>query len=510
MVKKESIKKKKDDPYLIYKILVKYLMSPTADLLNKLCENKEQADKLKNRALIHLEAFPNIIHDINSYLNNKYSSILASFTNEQWFECFASFIKKINLSSSRLLYYAKYNINPYSEFSKKLKKYTAQIDGDPPSSQEIQSLYILFTLGIIPNDIFDELLIDNDSEIKNSKTPKVKNEDILNSLNFTKNISSVTSKNRTYDNLNANVQEYINVCLKFIKNGHKGCRYCQLNQNDKIVLDTNAESISSETPIDILFIGQHSYDDDIENKLPMSGKTSSVIRDILDLLLSKYPKLKYGCVNQLICTIPNTKYVGDKEFKPDKCIQNCKIIVDVIINNLNPKLIVLIGEKVGKSLIKNITKSSIGTLINDKIIIIPSINSLNNVKSKSLLEKCIQLMCDILDKTQIEKIINNSDSEINSDFSIPPHLIVNKLTEAYTILDCKRLKNKLVYLLKDSNNVKRYYFEDFKMPVYIKFGNYKDCNYFTSEVDAIAYLSSTELEQLNRKLQSNKTYLTRY
>ena len=289
----------------------------------------------------------------------------------------------------------------------------------------------------------------------------MKNEDILNSLNFTKNLSNISSKNRTYDNLTSNVQEYINVCLKFIKNGHKGCRYCQLNQNDKIVLDTNAESISSETPIDILFIGQHSYEDDIENKLPMSGKTSSAIRDILDLLLSKYPKLKYGCVNQLICTIPNAKYVGDKEFKPDKCIQNCKIIVDVIINNLNPKLIVLIGEKVGKSLIKNITKSSIGTLINDKIVIIPSINSLTNAKSKSLLEKCIQLMCDTLDKTQIEKIINDSDSEMNSDFSIPNHLIVNKLTEAYTILDCKRLKNKLVYLLKDSNNVKRYYFEDF-------------------------------------------------
>ena len=241
----------------------------------------------------------------------------------------------------------------------------------------------------------------------------------------------------------------------------------------------------------------------------MSGNSSSIIRDLLNAIINKNQNIKWGCINQIMCPPLEPKFAGDKDFKVDKCILNCKVIFDILINNLNPKLIILLGDKVAKSLNVKDYKNKIGELIDNKIIILPNINNLGYSKNKLNFEKGIQTLFSILERNKIESLTNLEISKSNNPFNIDPSLIVNKITDEYTILDVKIFKNKLVYILKN-NNVKKYYFEDFKIPIYIKYGQYKNCNYFTEDVDAVCYVNNNELEQLNRKLYANKSNWTKY
>ena len=503
-------KKIKNPIYELYNNLTKYLMEPSDELLNKLLKNKEDGDKLKNRAILQLEAFPNIIYIINKYLNNKYNKLLYQFTNEQYLECFSQLIKKLNLSSGRLFYFPKFITNQYAEFSKKLKKYNDQIDGDLISNQELQALYLLYKEGIIPNDIFDDLIIDNSDSVK-EKNKQKNNEKLIKTIQFN-NISfnNKSSKNRTFDVLDNNIKEYIATCKQYINKTHKGCKYCQLSKEPKIILDTNINIISQDNPIDILFIGQHPNRDDIDAQLPMIGSNSSIIRDLLDAIINKNQNIKWACINQIVCPPLEPKFAGDKDFKVDKCILNCRVIFDILVSNLNSKLIILLGDKVAKSLNIKDYKTKIGELIDNRIIILPNPNNLGTPKNKSNFEKGIQTIFSTLEKNKIENLTNLNISKSNNPFNIDPDLIVNKITNDYTILDVKTFKNKLIYILKDKNNIKRYYFEDFNIPVYIKYGQYKQCNYFTEEVDAVCYVTSDEMEQLNRKLYSNKAKWTKY
>lgn len=504
------IKKKSKNPiYELYNNLTKYLMQPSDELLKKLLKNKEDGDKLKNRAILQLEAFPNIIYLINKYLNDKYNKLLYEFTPEQYLECFSQLIKKLNLSSNRLFYFPKFSNNPYADFCKKLKKYNDQINGDELSVQEIQALYLLYKEEIIPNDIFDELIIDNSDGVK-EKTKQKNNEKLIKTIQFNSiSFNKKSSKNRTIDSLENNIKNYLETCKSYIAKSHKGCKYCQLFKEPKIILDTNLNIIDQENPIDILFIGQHPNRDDIDAELPMSGNSSSIIRDLLDAIINKNQNIKWGCINQIMCPPLEPKFAGDKDFKVDKCILNCKVIFDILINNLNPKLIILLGDKVAKSLNVKDYKNKIGELIDNKIIILPNINNLGYSKNKLNFEKGIQTIFSILERNKIESLTNLEISKSNNPFNIDPSLIVNKITDEYTILDVKIFKNKLVYILKN-NNVKKYYFEDFKIPIYIKYGQYKNCNYFTEDVDAVCYVNNNELEQLNRKLYANKSNWTKY
>lgn len=486
----------KKDPYLNYKILVKYLLDPNEARLRKICENKTESEKLKNRALIHLEAFPDLIHKINKFANGSYETmpIISKFTNEEWLEFYSQLLKSRNITNSRALYMPRYNENEYVTFSKNMKKYLDQIKADPPSSQELQCLYVLYKQEVLPFNIFDELIIDNEiATKKKSSNPSIH-------VDFNFNISSTfkSSKENNYEKLSEEIKAFTKDALRFMKSPYSDCKKCELNNNLKIIIDTNIQSLSEG--VDVLFIGQNPTLDDRESGVPMNTKQFGYFRDFLDVALNKYQKFKYACINLLQCVV-----IKDSEFKPDSCISKCKKISKILIDNLKPKLIVTFGDKPMKYFgIKGTVNKNNGSLLNNVIpTVLPTANMTE--KNKGLFDKAWQNIFQALDRYTIERESNlNSDNEFNID----PSKIITKITSDYTILDVKQINNKQIFMFKDKSNVKRYYIQDIKVPVYIKFGDYKHCKFITDEMDQVVYLTAAQLEQLNKKLYSDMKQLT--
>ena len=86
------------DPYFLYKVLTKCLIDPTEERLNKLTENKVEAEKLKGRALLQIEAYPHLFYKINKYLNG--FDISTQFTPRQWIEFISQLLKMQNITTS--------------------------------------------------------------------------------------------------------------------------------------------------------------------------------------------------------------------------------------------------------------------------------------------------------------------------------------------------------------------------------------------------------------------------
>lgn len=485
----------KKDPYFNYKLLVKYLLEPTSTRLQKICENKVEADKLTRRALIHLEAFPEIINKINIYANGSYDKMpkIGTFTNEEWLEFYAALLKARGVTNSRQLYMPKYNENEYVKFSKNMKKYLDQIKADPPSSQELQALFVLYKNEILPEDIFEELIIDNDPAPKKKFKPNV-------NLDFNFNITSnfKSTKENNYELLSDEIKSFTKEAIRFMKTPQCDCRKCELNNNLKIIMDTNIQSLSEG--VDILFIGQNSTLADKDTGIPMNSKQLSFFRDCLDVTINKYPKLKYACINLLQCVV-----IKESEFKPDSSINKCKKITNIIIGNLKPKLIVTFGDKAMKYFgIKGSLNKNNGTIFNNVLPTVLPVVKMTD-KNKALFEAAWQVMFQQLDRIFME---NETENNSTGDFNIDPNRIVTKLTSDYTILDVKQLNNKFVYILKDKHNKKCYMIQDFKIPIYIKHGDYRTCNLITKDIDQVCYVNSYQLEQLNKKLYADMKQLT--
>lgn len=484
------------DPYFIYKLLTKYLVEPNEDRLRKLCEDKVVAEKLKMRALVQLEAFPKLIYKINNYLNQY--NIATTFTPEQWFDFFATLLDMQNISNTKGFYFPKFQLNEYVEFSKKIKAYYKQIDGDDPSSQEIQALYVLYKNEDISEEDLDGLVIQNSDK---PKSVKVKPQQSILNYNFAVNKDFVSSKSKTFDGLSEFAKQYTKTCLEYIRN-RKHCYACELNRNQKVILDTNIENETEEA--DVVFVGYHSCDTDTNAMLPMSGKPFELFRDMLDAMIIKYPHIKYACFNIVLCCATSDKSIT----KPDGVITKCREISNIIISNLKPKIVMAFGDKAMKWFnIKGPISKNNGQLFGNVIPTVAPESLQYNSKNKTLFESAWTTLFSTIDNITIKKNAENPTQV--SDYNLSPESIVTKMTSDLTVFDVKELKDKLVYILKDKDGNKKYYFEPIRIPVYIKLGEYKDCNFITTEMDQVAYLNSYQLSQLNKKIYADMQSLTR-
>ena len=485
------------DPYFLFKVLTKCLIDPTEERLNKLTENKTEAEKFKNRAILQIQAYPHLIHKINKYLNDY--NVAQQFTPRQWIEFLAQLLKMQNINNSNGFYFQKFHLNDYVEFSKKIKNYYKQIDADDPSSQEIQALYVLYNNELITDDDLDDLIIQNDEKPKSTKTTKVVNQTLLN-FNMTSGKDFISSKTRTFDTLPDFVKTYTQNCLAFIKS-RKTCYQCELNKNRKIILDSNIENESES--VDVLFVGYHPTDADCQAMLPMSSQNFTLFRDMLDTMLIKYPHIKFACMNILSCCANEEVNLS----KPELAITKCKEIATVIRENLKPKIIMTFGDKAMKwfGIKGSVTKNN-GTLINNVIPTVAPESLQYNAKNKTLFETAwVELFSTIDSATVKQKAEIGGDCEYN----IPQSAIVTKITPDLTILDIKELDNQLVFIFKDKDGRKKYYFENIKYQVFIKYGDYRTCRFVCDEMDEVVYLNSYQLSQLNKKIYADMQALTR-
>ena len=495
----------KKDQYYIYRVLNQYLLTfdetKKEQLLNELCKDPNESKKVRMRSLLLFQAFPEILYKFNKYVNS-FNSILSNATDREWFEFFSKLIEPLNLKFNKF-YKSKYNAHEYTEFSQTVKKYFEQID-EIPSDQELQLLFVLYKESILSQDILDDIN-DNEGSVEKPKSSKTQQK----VLNPSKSINSqnilVSSKDSTYDNLSDDVKHLCDT-FKSLESGIcVGCK-CYYNKQQKILIDSNVTNLSIMKKTDVVFVTIHPLLEDLEKRLPLSGKTSTILRDTIDIFLNKYPNFTYGIVSLVSC-------VFNDQFDPStEIINKCFNIYKVLIDQLNPKIIVLMGDKVWKnSNIKGpISKiNAIPIMHETGLMILPTSDIIHDqsTRSKNYFNKLVEQLINILDTDMIKGNLAVNQNGNHIAYNIASDKIITSLTDEYTLLDIKELNNQLLYIVKDKNNIKRYYFDNSKIPIYIKTGNYLNCNMITDTVDYTVTLNHFELAQLNKKLYQDMQHL---
>jgi hypothetical protein len=92
------------------------------------------------------------------------------------------------------------------------------------------------------------------------------------------------------------------------------------------------------------------------------------------------------------------------------------------------------------------------------------------------------------------------EKEKDIEFRIPKELILTKISKDLTLFDITHSGNKLIYIMLDKDGKKRYIIKKIKIPIYIKYGNYQDCNYITDKVDLVAYVNTYEKAKISSTL----------
>ena len=487
MAKKEPV-----DKYAIYKLLMNYLFEPTEDKLIQLCKDKKEAEKLKYKVVTYFLTIPKICWYINKYFNHLYD--FRKFTPEVWFSTFATIVRMYGLTDSRLLYFGKYKYSEFVGFHKTIVEYYKISDGVVPSSSEISSLYSLYKANIIDEEFLDNMK--NTIDGKESKTAKKTNNAPI--LNLTSTDTSYSTKNKKYDDLSPKIKEMIEQCKGFVK-GRKNCYSCEARQQNPIILDTNLENAG---PVDVMFIGLNSTKEDVSLNLPYSGSSGQIFRMYFDKLYEHF-KFKYVILNSILCPVINESSI--KNIK--SCIKNCQEVVNILKQQFPAKVTIVIGDKVMASVgVKgNITKNH-GKMI-DGYFIMTNPNSIQyNSTNKTKLEEDFSNLYTILQSPN--KKLNNNENLKPSEYRISEDQIADKLTTNYTLLDIKSLNERIVYILKDKDGKKKYLFEDVSIPIYVKSGQYKECNFISNDVNYSVNLTYEQKENLMKRLRNDMNVLT--
>ncbi len=485
--KKNKVKK---DPYLVYKALTNYLITGNPRVLDYICKDKSKISSLKNRTITYFYAFPKLMWYINKYLNSLYD--FSKWSDKEWFKMCHDICKMYGLTNTNQLFFSKYQTNEYADFAKSIRDYYNQSD-IIPSKGDIESLYSLYTSGKLPRVYIDdiELLLKGEEKTKVTKQlkpfemPKMMDQDII-------------TNNRTFQDLNQNIQIFSKQVKEYIRS-RKNCYNCSLRNNSPVILDTNAELIG---PVDLLIIGSYPGNDEVAAGLPLIGTYASLFRSHFDKLLKSY-NLKYTIVNSILCSST------DNIEKPLPIIKNCAEIVSIVKTQFPAKITILLGDKALKSVgIKgSITKLN-GTIVDGYFIMVHPKSAMESNKNKQLFEQAIIELTKLIDE---QLGVSKSNKILNStEFRIPEDKIVDRLTSHMTLFDIRQHEDKVVFIMKDQDGKKIYYFEKIEIPIYIKTGIYKDCQNITNSVDYNLTITSSEKDKLTSRLYHDLKNLTDY
>lgn len=248
--------------------------------------------------------------------------------------------------------------------------------------------------------------------------------------------------------------EFINKMTKYI-NSRYICKNCPLYNNKKFIIHSN---LNQNETLDVIIINEHfNYNlDDIK------------------LTLNNY-ELKYVFISLIACEL-NLNYKLDIR---RKIITKCSDIFKLIVSKFSSNIKILIGTQ-SKNYF-NIKEST------NNVLLLPT-----NFKAH------LNKLNDFLKKYSNEKIKKNN---INKSIFENANLDLN--IKDYTLFDIKIINDKVLYILLDLNGNKKYLVEDISFPVYIKFGQYNDCDLFLFENNKLntVYLTLKQKQQLEFMLE---------
>ncbi len=454
------------------KLLTSWLFNPNEKTIDQIITSKQEFNNLIYRMFSYCLTKPILLYYIDKHLN---TFKLFKYNQRDILNTFSIILKRFNMTRNTI-YYAKFKDNKQEEFNNILINYLNFYNIDF-NYNDLLCLYKLFNANILTELMIQELK----NSIDNKILIKTKKKDI---------IFDVSDINQKQQKLSDKMNILNDKIKKHIFN-RDICKSCSLYNESKLIFDTNIQEVSN---VDVIFIGINPSKIDIDNNYLFSDNSGNILRNYINNLSKNLNNnLTYILTNACFC------YSPFKIKNYSQIFNNCKSILQNIINTFNPTYIVLLDLKVCKHFNINGSMKQINATIIKNII--PSINPIRLTKDNKLNIKLFEnVFKTLFINIQQKQLDNISKNKSSIKFKIPKELILTKLSDDLTLFDITHVNNKLIYIMIDKDGKKRYIIKDIKIPIYIKYGNYQHCNYVTSKVDLVAYVNTFEKSKISSKL----------
>jgi len=468
------------------KLMSNYLVTQDERVLNRLSleTDIQKGNSLKRRSISHLLFYPKIIHYINEYLNNWFD--IENCSLKDFLYTISLICKQYKIDTTSKLYYSKTRIEETDEFMSLIQKYYNEIGLDPPSIGELYAFLNLYKAGIITETLINDI---TNIITANIEKPPVQQQ-------FRQFIPTTTDvkeeETLSFENLSPKVKEYIGIIKNYIKSK---CKHCPMYNKGSVILDTN---LQEPGPVDILLIGLNPGSDELKKDLPFIGKSGQLLRKYLNPLIQKY-HLSYIITNSILCSSANAQEIPNIS----QVTKNCKPLVDEIRRMFPSKLTIVLGNEAKTSLgIKGAITKLNGEYFEGYFIILHPSAILYNPNNLPKFEKAFQNLDILISKNEV---INMNKKEMvtkieNIKENIPKDRIVTRFSQDLSLFDIKLIDEQVIYILKDPKGNKKYLFEQFSMPVFVKSGQYKECHIIEKNVDAFCKINNEERIRLSKML----------
>jgi uracil-DNA glycosylase len=478
------------------KLLTRYIITRNEKLLIELLKHEEHYKTLINRAFTYFMPFPKVINYLNSYLNHKFDSPQKK-DFEKWLITFSEIARLYGVNNTNDLYYSKFKTSDKESFYKLINEYY-NIFNSNVSSAEISALFLLYNNQIITEQHINEL-----KSLVSGKDNITENQKKLENIIKTPQPFSNT-KREAEAQLSPVVQQFIDSAKQYIRN-RPVCKNCLMYSKGSVILDTN---VNAQQPVDIAFIGLNPGYEEFKQQKPFVGKSGQLLHKFVDPLVTKY-NLSYIITNSILCWSKNSSEISNIP----KTLKNCKQLTDEIHKTFPSKINVLFGADAMKAAgIKGgITKMNGQMVENTNFIIFHPSAILRDPRKLSKFETAFLNLEEYI--KNINTYQSGSNTTIHTDevkFSIPSKSIITQFDRSLTLFDVQIIGEQIVYIMIDSNGNKKYLLDTVQFPVYIKYGNYKDCEYIADKIDNVIHLTAQERKELNQKMYydlRNKTNL---
>ena len=244
-----------------------------------------------------------------------------------------------------------------------------------------------------------------------------------------------------------------------IKNSFADCLGCPLFSEPSCILETNAEYLDE---VEIIFVAENPGKDEIDKEKPLVGKAGKLFRKYFEKF--GINKIKYLLTNVVLCqTLNEDGTTGNPKIEViERCKENCFKIIE----ECNPKLIVLMGAS-PTSAFGLLPKSTGITNIrgekfkwnNKDVFIMLHPSYINRQKTlESTFENDMKKVAELVGLNPILKEEPNKKVTLKNGvfyYKIPDKYY----TSDYKLIDIQFLSktNEVLYIFRDKNNKKEYY-----------------------------------------------------
>lgn len=421
--------------------------------------NKSEIDKdrlfkreYKFNLFNYILKHPKLIYYVDKYLNNIYD--FEKYTDEEWFTTFKKLLSDYGIKNSNQLYFAKYKPPKRSLIKQEFREYL--IDQRIPSENELNDLYRLYDTKIITDQHISQLKTINSGEESkqySNISPPVTTPSDSNSI-----VSS------TLMGFNSSISRHINTRLT--------CKNCPLFGKEKQPIYTDLKLDDGQ--VDVIIVTEKPYD----------INEDSPIKYII--ALAKQLELTYIMTSLVLCKpdgpeIPNSK----------KTILNCKNVTNYVYNTFSSNIKILLGTKAKQTFgIRGNMNQLNGSIINDCFILVDPITSMPLYKSGF-----VKLKEELTKLNKRKSISKQTNTNSTIDY--------NQL-ENYTLFDVKTMDEQILYILiENGTGNKKYITENISYPVYIKQGQFRECDHIIDNPDIVTYLTHDNKQYLTNLLRKN-------